>query len=242
MKKIADRGSVSIGVSVDQPLLGLADVNGVPQGFDVEIARLIAHSLGLNDAEITWVPVTAADRVSVLADRDVDFVVSSFAMTLTNEASVGFGGPYYVAGQSIMVNTGDTTITGKGSVVGRSVCAVASSAAAEKLASLRASVVLVDSLSQCIEPLRSGAVEAVSSDNVLLEGFRAANPGQFELVGSPFTVQPYGVGIRRNDLPFKYFIDDVLEESYADGTYKALWQKTAGKTLGFVSPPTISSE
>ncbi len=54
---------------------------------------------------------------------------------------------------------------------------------------------------------------------MILAGFVDQNEGEFKLVGEPFTEEPYGIGLKKGDTAFRTFINDVLEESYEDGSW-----------------------
>jgi len=82
-------------------------------------------------------------------------------------------------------------------------------------------------------------VVAVSTDNVILAGLAAQNEGEFKVVGKPFTDEPYGIGLALDDTEFRDYINDVLEESYDDGSYQEAWDSTAGQVLEFVDPPAV---
>jgi glutamate transport system substrate-binding protein len=114
---------------------------------------------------------------------------------------------------------------------------VTGSTPAAKLAEIGAEPVLTDTYSNCLEPLRSGAVVAVSTDNVILAGLAAQNEGEFKVVGEPFTEEPYGIGLTKDDTDFRMWINDVLEEAYEDGRYEEAWNSTAGTVLPYVEPP-----
>src|SRR4051794_2344376 len=55
MERLASEGSITIGTKFDQPLFGLVGPDGTPEGFDVEIGKLIAEKLGIDDDNINWV-------------------------------------------------------------------------------------------------------------------------------------------------------------------------------------------
>jgi glutamate transport system substrate-binding protein len=76
----------------------------------------------------------------------------------------------------------------------------------------------------------------VTTDNVILTGFVAGDPDAFELVGNPFTKEPYGIGLPKGQDDFRDFINDVLEESFEDGTWEAAWDSTAGAITGTEAP------
>ena len=79
----------------------------------------------------------------------------------------------------------------------------------------------------------------MSTDNVILAGLVDQNPGEFKVVGEPFTEEPYGIGLMKGDDDFRNFINDVLEASYEDGTYEEAWEATAGAVLEFRDPPAV---
>ena len=166
-------------------------------------------------------------------------MVATYTINDKRKEVISFAGPYYMAGQSILVLADNDTIKSEQDLVGQKVCSVTGSTPAENLATLGAEPVLTDTYTACLEPLRSGQVVAVSTDNVILAGLAAQNEGEFKVVGEPFTQEPYGIGLKKEDTDFRMWINDVLEESYADGTYEEAWNKTAGTVLPFVDPPAV---
>jgi glutamate transport system substrate-binding protein len=100
-------------------------------------------------------------------------------------------------------------------------------------------VIATDTYSNCLGPLRSGEVVAVTTDNVILAGIADQNEGEFEVVNNPFTEEPYGIGLALDDTEFRNFINDVLEEAFEDGTWVDAWESTAGKVLDTPEPPAV---
>ena len=239
MAKLADAGTITIGTKFDQPLFGLVGPDGTPEGFDVEIGKIIAGKLGIAPEDIKWVETVSANREPFIENGQVDIVVATYTINDKRKEVISFAGPYYMAGQSILVLADNDTIKSEQDLVGQKVCSVTGSTPAENLATLGAEPVLTDTYTACLEPLRSGQVVAVSTDNVILAGLAAQNEGEFKVVGEPFTQEPYGIGLKKEDTDFRMWINDVLEESYADGTYEEAWNKTAGTVLPFVDPPAV---
>jgi glutamate transport system substrate-binding protein len=239
MAKLADAGTITIGTKFDQPLFGLVGPDGTPEGFDVEIGKIIAGKLGIAPEDIKWVETVSANREPFIENGQVDIVVATYTINDKRKEVISFAGPYYMAGQSILVLADNDTIKSEQDLVGQKVCSVTGSTPAENLATLGAEPVLTDTYTACLEPLRSGQVVAVSTDNVILAGLAAQNEGEFKIVGEPFTQEPYGIGLKKDDTDFRMWINDVLEESYADGTYEEAWNKTAGTVLPFVDPPAV---
>jgi glutamate transport system substrate-binding protein len=237
MAELADAGTITVGTKFDQPLFGLVGPSGVPEGFDVEIAKIIASELGISEDNIEWVETVSANREPFIQNGQVDIVVATYTINDKRKEVVDFAGPYYMAGQSILVLADNDDIESEDDLVGQPVCSVTGSTPAAKLAEIGAEPVLTDTYSNCLEPLRSGQVVAVSTDNVILAGLAAQNEGEFKVVGEPFTEEPYGIGLMKDDTEFRDWINDVLEASYEDGRYEEAWNSTAGEILPFVEPP-----
>ena len=243
MAELAEAGSMTIGTKYDQPLFGLRNPSGKPEGFDVAIGALIASKLGIPFYSIEWTETVSANREPFIQNGSVDAVVATYTINDKRKEVVDFAGPYYVAGQALMVLADDDTITGPEDVRGQQVCSVAGSTPAATIeAEYGAVVVPTDVYSKCLDPLRNKQVVAVTTDNVILAGFVDQNEGEFKLVdgGATFTEEPYGIGIAKGDQAFRDFINDTLEEAYDDGTWARLFEATAGKVIEKTpEPPAV---
>jgi glutamate transport system substrate-binding protein len=168
MAELNEAGTVTVGTKFDQPGFGLLNPDGVPEGFDVEIAKIVAAELGIAAEDIEWTETVSANREPFIQNGQVDFVVATYTINDTRKQVVDFAGPYYVAGQDIMVAAG--------------------------------------------------------------------SPEDFELVGNPFTEEPYGIGLAKGDDEFRTFINDVLEEAYESGAWAEAWDRTAGAITDTEAP------
>jgi glutamate transport system substrate-binding protein len=244
MAKLADKGSITIGTKFDQPLFGLKGLDGKPAGFDVEIGKIIAAKLGIPEDGIKYVETVSANREPFIQNGQADIVVATYTINDKRKEVVDFAGPYYVAGQDIMVAAGNPLgIAGPEDLAGKNVCSVEGSTPAENIRTKypEATLTLFDVYSKCADALTNGQVDAVTTDNVILTGLVAGNPDGFELVGNPFTEEPYGIGLAKGDQAFRDFINDTLEESFEDGSWADAWDATAGAISGQEAPepPTI---
>jgi glutamate transport system substrate-binding protein len=244
MAELADAGTITVGTKFDQPLFGLVGPSGVPEGFDVEIAKIIASELGISEDNIEWVETVSANREPFIQNGQVDIVVATYTINDTRKQVVDFAGPYYEAGQDIMVAKGNPEkIEGPDDLAGKTVCSVEGSTPAQNIRDNypEAQLTTYDVYSKCADDLKNGNVQAVTTDNVILTGLIAGSPDDFELVGNPFTEEPYGVGLKLGDTEFRNFINDVLEESFDDGTWAEAWDRTAGDISGTEAPepPTV---
>ncbi len=240
MAELAEAGSITIGTKFDQPLFGLVGPDGTPEGFDVEIGKIIAGALGIPEDGIEWTETVSANRESFIQSGQVDLVIATYTINDERKEVVSFAGPYYEAGQSILTLADNEDIQSEEDLAGKKVCTVSGSTPEANLLENfpDTEVVPFGAYSDCLEPLRGGQVDAMSTDNVILAGF-AADDDAFEVRGEPFTEEPYGIGLALDDTEFRNWINDTLEASYEDGTWTEAWEATAGTVLPTPEPPAV---
>jgi glutamate transport system substrate-binding protein len=246
MARLNEAGTITIGTKFDQPGFGLLNpTTKAPEGFDVEVGKLIAGKLGIPQDKIKWTETVSANREAFIQNGQVDMVIATYTINDKRKEVVDFAGPYYEAGQDIMVAKGNPEgIKGPEDLAGKNVCSVEGSTPAENIRTNypQATLTLFDVYSKCADALTNGQVDAVTTDNVILTGLVAGNPEGFELVGNPFTKEPYGIGLKKGDTAFRTFINDTLQESFDDGSWAKAWDSTAGAISGTEAPtpPTIN--
>jgi len=231
MARLHDAGKITVGTKFDQ--------TQKPEGFDVEIAKIVAGKLGIKADDITWTETVSANREPFIQNGQVDIVVATYTINDTRKQVVDFAGPYYEAGQDIMVAKGNPDkIEGPNDLAGKKVCSVEGSTPAQNIRTNypQAQLTTYDVYSKCADDLKNGNVQAVTTDNVILTGLIAGSPKDFELVGKPFTKEPYGIGLKKGDSDFRTFINDVLEKSFDDGSWAEAWDRTAGEISGQKAP------
>ncbi len=234
VEAIKNKGKITIGVKFDVPLFGLKNpTNNEIEGFDVEIGKLIAENIFGEDIDgkVEFVEAVSKNREPFIQEGKVDLVISTYTINATRKEVVDFAGPYYVAGQDILVKKANTAIKGVDDLNGKKVCSVTGSTSLknvqEKAPQADLSIVF-DKYSLCVEALKDGRVEAVTTDDIILLAFVAEAPNDLKLVGKPFTTEPYGIGLKKGDTALRTFVNDVLEASYADGSWKKAFEETVG--------------
>jgi glutamate transport system substrate-binding protein len=242
MAALQAKGKIVVGTKFDQPGLGQKNpVTGQVEGFDVEIAKLIAVGIFGGNAsniasKIEFKESTTPNREAFIQNGTVDVVVATYTINDTRKQQIDFAGPYYVAGQDILVKSSDNSIKGVNDLAGKKVCSVRNSTPAANLMAKapQADLTLFDQYSDCVTALRDGRVQAVSTDNSILLGFVDQNKGEFRVVGNKFTDEPYGIGLKKGDTAFRTFINDRLDAIYKSGE----WSKAFADTLGKFGIPT----
>ena len=231
--KLAEQGSVTIGVKTDQPGIGMLEPGeDVPTGFDIEIAKYIAGQLGIPADQITWVETVSDNREPFLQQGKVDLVVASYSMTPERQAVVGQAGPYYVTGQQLLVAAENDDIQGPEDLEGKTVCSVTGSTSLETVVEeYDAEAKPFDTYSACVRQLLNGTVDAVTTDGAILLGYAAQNPDELKVVGEPFSEERYGIGyFPPNDTATCQFLTDAIRSSYEDGYWQDAFEATLGES------------
>ena len=226
MGKIQEKGEIAIGVKYDVPPFGFKNPNsGEVEGFDVDFGKAVADKLGV---EPKLVEAISDNRIPFIQDGTVDLVLSTMTINAERAAEIGFTNPYFIAKGRILV-PGDSDIAGIDDLAGRKVCTALGSTYEEtlKAEAPEADLRLVDAYSECLELLQNGAVDAISTDDVILTGM-IIQDDTLKLVGEELTTEPYGGGFKKDDTQFRDFLNGVLEEYKSGGA----WQKSYDKWLG----------
>jgi glutamate transport system substrate-binding protein len=233
--RIQERGEITIGVKYDVPPFGFENPqSGEVEGFDVDLGRFIAEELGV---EPRFVEAISDNRIPFLERGTVDLILSTMTINAERDMEIDFSEPYYIARGRILVPQ-DSDIAGLEDLAGKRVCTALGSTYEETIreeapdADLR----LVDTYSECLELLQNGAIDAISTDDVILTGM-IIQDDTLQMVGDPLTTEPYGVGIKDGDKQLKDFVDGVLQQVEQDGRWEEIYQEWVGRHIGREEQP-----
>jgi glutamate transport system substrate-binding protein len=230
MADFQEAGKIVIGVKYDVPPFGFKNPeSGEIEGFDVDMGKYIANQLGV---EPEFIEAISDNRIPFLQDGTADLILSTMTITTDRDAEIDFSRPYFIAHGRILVPEG-SDIAGVDDLNGASVCTATGSTyeATIKEQAPDADLQLVDSYSECFELVQDGAVDAVSTDDVILTGM-IIQDDSLSLVGDELTREPYGIGMANESPELKEFIDGVVEQSFEDGTWEELYEKWVGQYSG----------
>ncbi|WP_433733337.1 glutamate ABC transporter substrate-binding protein [Nocardia sp. CA-129566] len=239
----AKDGKLTVGIKFDQPGLGLRNKDGSYSGFDVEVAKYVAGKLGVKPENITFKESPSGQRETLIENGQVDYIVATYSINDKRKEKVDFAGPYYVAGQSLLVKADNNSINGPNDLKGKKVCSVKGSTPAQNIEKNYPDTQLQtnDTYSLCLEGLQAGSYDAVTTDDIILAGYAAQSAGTFKVVGKPFTTENYGIGLKKGDKELRDKVNDAIEAMIADGSWKKAFDSTVGAS-GYQAPtpPTVN--
>jgi len=237
------RGGVIIGVKEDQPNLGFLDVTtNERSGFDVDIARWIAASLGFSEDDITYEPIASANREQAIVNGQIDYYVGTYSITDKRKGEIDFAGPYFVTGQGFLV-AADSDITEVAEVTdfnGKTVCSATGSTPITNIKDNFPEIKTqeYDIYSACVQDLIDGKVDAVTTDQAILIGYASLYPDDVKVAGGKlFTVENYGVGVPKGDDALRAHINDLF--SNGGDTWKAIFDANLGQSGMTVDQPAV---
>ena len=235
--------SIKIGIKFDQPGLGLKQGDKYT-GFDVDTAKYVAKKLGYDEDQIKWIQAPSPQRETLIKSGQVKLIIATYSITPDRAKEVSFAGPYFVAGQSLLVKSGSNIKSVK-DVAGKKVCSVTGSTSVENLKKEQPNLVpqKFDTYSKCAEALSNGVIDAMTTDDTILAGYAAqdAYQGKLELAGDTFSEERYGIGLKKGDTALCKKVTSAVKDMIKDGTWDDLVKKNFGDSYSYnkkLNPPT----
>jgi glutamate transport system substrate-binding protein len=220
-----EEGSVIAGTKFDQPGLGLRHPDKDFTGFDVAVSEYVINNIaetnGWDKPDITWRETPSAQRETLIANGEVDMIAATYSINAARSEKVAFAGPYLINYQGLLVREDDDSIVTLTDLNnGKKLCSVTGSTSAQNVKNQLPNIQLqeYDSYSSCVEALRRGKVDALTTDEAILAGFSDFYPDEFKLVdmtypddacvtssgkkslkkaGTPFSTERYGIGMAK---------------------------------------------
>jgi len=237
MAKIQQRGRLVAGVSADTLLFGFRNpFSGQLEGFDIDLVRRVAQEIFGDPNRVEYRALTYAQRIPALMDGSVDIVADVMTINCTRWGQISFSSQYFDAGQKVLVRS-DSKARGIQDLNGERMCVAKGSTNFDNMKNYPKVIpVPVDDISDCMVLFQQGTADAVTGDDTVLAGFVRQDP-YAKIVGPPITSEPYGLGIAKTHPDFVRFVNSVLEDIRADGTWRAWYAKWLKPPGAVPQPP-----
>lgn len=246
LKAAQKRGKLVVGSKADQPYLGYQDPGSKKyEGFDVEIAKMVAADLGFDPEEdIEWKTIDSSIRETAVSKGQVDLMIGTYTINDERKKQVDFAGPYYMAGQDLLVRDDEKEIKGPDTIKGKTVCSIKGSTPLRNITENKdeygAKTVELSKYTDCVKQLIDGQVDAMTTDDAILKGYAAQQPDNLRVVGETFGDEPYGVGMKKGDKDLRNAVSDAIEAHIENGDYEKAYEATLGLSgSDFVEPPKL---
>jgi polar amino acid transport system substrate-binding protein/glutamate/aspartate transport system substrate-binding protein len=230
--------SIRIAYREDAPPFSSKDKIGEPVGFMVDLCRAvakeIASQLKLESLNVTYVPVTAADRFDTIKQGKADMLCEPTSVTVARRQLVDFSIPTFVDGASLIIRA-DAPRDLKG-LAGQKIGVLAGTTTEQSLrdslkrADVTAEVVPAKTHSEGLAMLDEGKVAAYFGDRSILVslGNQSKAPEKLRLAETYLSIEPYALALPRSDEDFRLAVDRALSHIYRNGEIAGIFKRTFG--------------
>lgn len=256
LKKIHDRGSITLGYRENSLPFSYLNHRQQPIGYSIDLCREIveeaATELDGMDVKIALAPVTAADRLEKVKAGAVDLECGSTTSNLQRQQNVAFSPIFFVAGTKLMVPKSSSVksyrdLAGRTAVVTAGTTNEAALRALSEKQKLNINIVTAGDHAQSFAMLAAGTADAFATDDVLLYGIIATEPAarDMKVVGDFLSYDPYGLAFRRDDPPFNAVAQRAFKRMASERRLEELYNKwfvhrlPTGETLNLPMSPQL---
>ena len=226
---IAKSGTLRVAVPEDYPPFGSVGADMKPQGYDIDMAALLAKSMGV---KLELVPVNSANRIPYLTTNKVDLVISSLGKTPEREKVLDFSTAYAPYFQGVF-GPADIKVSGPADLTGKTVGATRG--ALEEIALTQmapnATIKRFEDNNATISAFLSGQVQLIAAGNIVAAAILAKNPPRRPEAKFVIKNSPCFVGMNKNEPRLLAKVDAAIAQAKKDGTLEAMSKKWFSQPL-----------
>jgi polar amino acid transport system substrate-binding protein len=191
-------------------------------GFDIDVMNAIAEKekLNIEFVDVGWDPLLAG-----IAQGTYDCAISSITITDERKQSMLFSDPYFVAGQMVVVQASNTTITGIATITGTVGAQLGTTGAMEVEKVAGATLKVYDDIGLAFQDLMNGQINAVVCDSPVAQGHANRNPDKLKIVGGMVTSENYGIAVAKGKTDLLNKINAGIKAIKAEGLIEQLSEK-----------------
>lgn len=223
----AASGTLNIGVVDDNPPFSFTSPKGQLEGYDIYIATQLAHALGKTPH---FVRVDGAGRIAGLQTKQLDITVADLSVTPDRAQVISFSSPYLISHNVLLVKKSDSQLKTLGDM-NQSGISIGTPLGATSTPQLqaefpKAKVLVYTSISDILQALSSGHIQAIVFDDVGALTFLQQNPQDKELPGHlTGSVEKIAVGTQHGDTQTLAAVNKWINHFNSSGTNAAEFKK-----------------
>jgi glutamate/aspartate transport system substrate-binding protein len=245
LKKIKTSGTFTIGYREAAPPFSFPGPDKRPVGYSIEIcmhvASVIQKQLRMDNLKLNWVPVTAENRIDMVAQGKVDIECGTTTITLSRQERVDFSLMTFIDGAGLLTAAG-VNWRGAADLADKRIAVIPGTTTEKALADvlkkefITVQIVKVKDHLEGLAAVEKGQADAFAGDRGTLAGIAitSKDPGRFALANVVFSYEPYGLMMKRNDPAFRLAVNRALAELYRSGGFIPIYDRWFGV---FGKPP-----
>jgi putative glutamine transport system substrate-binding protein len=227
---IKKRGTLIVGGKHDVPKFGFKNpATGQVEGFESDLIRLLAKELLGDQKNAEIVHVTAATRMGLLHNKEIDFIMAVMTVTEERKKEVDFGPVYFTDALGILAPR-DGPVKSLKQLDGKMVAVQKGSTGAVRIvdrakeAGVRIQTLELDNYVLCLQAVQSGRAGAMATDRSILLGYAAQDP-RMAILPDRLSSEPYAPAFRKDALDLRAWVTEALEKLEKAGKLKELMEK-----------------
>ncbi|MDQ2917660.1 MAG: amino acid ABC transporter substrate-binding protein [Pseudomonadota bacterium] len=236
LKRIKDSGTITIGVREASVPFSFIDAQKQPQGYSIDLCLKVADAikteLKMPRLDVRFLPVTSANRITMVKDGKVDLECGSTTNTRDRQKEVAFAYTTFVAGIKMLARKSSNInsvedLRGKTVVVTKGTTSETMLKQLNEDRVLKLTIIETKDHNESFADVADGKAVAFPMDDVLLYGLisKAARPEDFAVVGKYLSVEPYGIMLRKDEPAFEHLVDRTLDELFQSGEVRRIYSR-----------------
>ncbi len=236
LKRIKDSGTITIGVREASVPFSFIDAQKQPQGYSIDLCLKVADAikteLKMPRLDVRFLPVTSANRITMVKDGKVDLECGSTTNTRDRQKDVAFAYTTFVAGIKMLARKSSNInsvedLRGKTVVVTKGTTSETMLKQLNEDRVLKLTIIETKDHNESFADVADGKAVAFPMDDVLLYGLisKAARPEDFAVVGKYLSVEPYGIMLRKDEPAFEHLVDRTLNELFQSGEVRRIYSR-----------------
>ena len=223
LNQVLKAKEIKVAVQSEAAPWGVLQSNGQYEGFDIDIAKALAKSLG---AKVKFISTTNESRIPLLQADKADVVIAAFTATNERAQSVEFSIPF-AAGGTLIAVPANGPITSYADLDGKTVSASRGSIGEAVLTSKfpKTKPALFNSFADSVQALKSRKVDALIENNVIVPDLATKDKSIKVLAGPVLNPALMSIGVKRGDQAWLNYIDTFVRNYNVNGENEAATQK-----------------
>lgn len=240
LARIKAAKSINVAFSPDSAPFSSASGSAAPEGYSIELCKRViaqvARTLGEPELKVNWLAGSVTERLQMVASGRAELDCANTTQTQTRLASVDFSNLIFVDGGGLLVKAG-APINRIADLAGKRVAVLKGTTTQTRLTDtlrlrkLEATLVPIDDAGVGLSLLEAGSVDAYAGDRVKLTALALTSrePSRLALVAEDLSIEPYALGLPRNDSAFRLEANKALTQVYMSGDIEQIYAQWLGK-------------
>jgi glutamate/aspartate transport system substrate-binding protein len=236
LKKIKETRSITLGVRDSSIPFSYLDDTQSYQGYSIDlclkIVTAVQRQLGLPSLNVKLNPVTSATRIPLMANGTIDLECGSTTNNMERQKQVAFAPTIFVTANR-MLSKKSSNIKSLADLKGKAVVSTSGTSNLKQLTTLNFDqnlgihIMPAKDHAEAFLMVETGRAVAFVMDDILLASLAASSkaPGDYEISKEALSVEPYGIMLRKDDVPFKTAVDKAVSNILISGDINRIYGK-----------------